>query len=59
MVAGRRWTWELPPKVDDDAFVKMDMDGVVVIVGGACLLQLMSSGQGMSSGLNWSPNATP
>ena len=30
-VAGRRWTRELPPKVDDDAFVEVDMDGVVVV----------------------------
>jgi hypothetical protein len=49
----------LPPKVDYDAFVKVDMDGVVVVAGGACLLRLMSSGQDMSFGLNWSPNAPP
>ena len=55
-VARRRWTQELPPKVDDDAFVEVDMDGVVVVADGACLLRLMSSGQDMSSGLNWSPN---
>ena len=58
-VVERRWTRELPPKVDDDAFVKVDMDGVVVVAGRACLLWLMSSGQDMSSRLNWSPNAPP
>jgi len=50
---------DLSPKVDDDTFVEVDLDGVVVVASRACLPHLLSSGQDMYSGLNWSPNAPP
>ena len=41
IVVGGRQTHKLSLKVDDDTFVSADIDGVVVVVDGACLLQLM------------------
>jgi len=38
------------PKVDDDAFCRVDVDGVVVTVDGAYLLRLMSDEQDMPPG---------
>jgi hypothetical protein len=52
IVVKGRLTQKLPLKVDDDAFVEVDVDGVVVVVDGPGLLRLMSTRQDMSSRLN-------
>ena len=44
-------------KVDDDAYVKVDVGGVVVVVDGSCLPHLVSTRQGRSSKLDWFSNA--
>jgi hypothetical protein len=52
IVVKGRLTQKLSLKVDDDAFVEVDVDGVVVAVDGPGLLRLMSTRQDMSSRLD-------
>jgi hypothetical protein len=52
IVVKGRLTQKLSLKVDDDAFVEVDVDGVVYAVDGPSLLRLMSTRQDMSSRLN-------